>query len=363
MAFVDPDDRKQSGSKFVDPDESPKKKEAPKARTTQEIYEASKKNGWGTGFGPAMHELGGIVTDKTGSPLLGALTNFAGNAVPAFLTAARLSNTLPTSIYPTDAMSTRLMQSSIKPSTATFAPEEIKSGMRTLLGEGIYPTAGGMNKGANIVGEIHRGVNADIAASPATVKVADVASRLERPLSKAGMQVNPQPDTKAVENVWTNFLVNPHIQGKSEIPVKLAHEMKSGTYRSLGAKAYHELGSVETEAQKALARGLREEVASKVPSVVEPMKREAAIMSALEMTAPKVGNAGNLNPIGLAALRMDHPASAGMMLADRSSLLKAFLAMQMYNAGRPDIWAKALVTPGLLADEPKVNPMSLLGYK
>jgi hypothetical protein len=42
--------------------------------------------GWGTGVGPAIEELGGKVTDLTGSPAAGYATNVALNAIPSFLT-------------------------------------------------------------------------------------------------------------------------------------------------------------------------------------------------------------------------------------------------------------------------------------
>lgn len=45
--------------------------------------------GWGTGAGAFIHELGGKVTDLTGSPLAGAATNFLANAVPSFFMATK----------------------------------------------------------------------------------------------------------------------------------------------------------------------------------------------------------------------------------------------------------------------------------
>ena len=351
MAFTDPDEKPRSAkSSFIDPDEAPKKAALPAGKpTTQELYEDSKKKGWGTGFGPAVHELGGIVTDKTGSPLAGAATNFALNAIPAFLMSASVQGAPANTLV--EWPWRRLMQGSVKPSVATFSAKEIKDGMQTMLRENVYGTTGGMDKAANLVKKLNTQVADDIAASPAKVNVSNVASRLAGPMKQAEMQVNPKADVAAVEDVWNQFLVNPLVQGKQEIPVKLAHEMKQGTYRALGGKSYGELGSSSTEAQKALARGLREDVATAVPSVVDPLKREAGLMNMMEMVAPKVAQPGNLNPWGLASLRMDHLPSAAMTLLDRAKLLQQFIAMQGYHGMRPEVLFPALTTGGLNQDE------------
>lgn len=61
-----------------------------KGPSRREVYEDTvKKRGWGSGFGPATYELGGKVTDMTGSPVAGAVTNFVANAIPSMLTMTR----------------------------------------------------------------------------------------------------------------------------------------------------------------------------------------------------------------------------------------------------------------------------------
>lgn len=65
------------------PAEAPK----PKGMNAQQkaAYEdVMKKRPWGSGFAKATYELGGKVTDATGSPAAGAVTNFIANAIPSF---------------------------------------------------------------------------------------------------------------------------------------------------------------------------------------------------------------------------------------------------------------------------------------
>lgn len=326
-----------------------------KPPSRREIYEdVVRTRGWGTGFGPAVHEIGGKVTDVTRSPLAGAATNFLLNALPAFLTSGRVEGAPVTSLV--DAPAKRFMQSAFKPSTATYSKEQIKAGMKTALDENIYPTPGGMDKAGRIVNKLDDLVDAEVAKSGERVAVSAIMDRLKGPLKRAETQFVPQSDVAAVEDVWTKGMQNPLLAGRADIPVQLAHELKKGTYAALGKKAYGELGSSSVEAQKALARGAREEVAEAVPSVVDLLKRESALMNLREMGMARAMQQGNANPFGLAALRMDHIPSAALTMADRIAAIKAFLAMQAYHGTKPHILAPAGVTAGILEDRGILYP-------
>ena len=52
-------------------------------------FQAVMTQGWGTGVPKAIYDIGGRVTDVTGSPAAGAATGFLLNAIPAFLTLVR----------------------------------------------------------------------------------------------------------------------------------------------------------------------------------------------------------------------------------------------------------------------------------
>jgi hypothetical protein len=349
-------DEEPQSYRFVD---EPKETGTKESRREAAYQDMVKKRGWGSGANEATHELGGKVTDLTGSPAAGAAANFLGNAVPAFLTSANLAS--PGATLPgVDKLSRWLMQGSIKPSVAQHTPKQIDSAMRTMLDKNIYGSPSGMDKASRLSGALDDKVGQTLANSPANVSVPAIMDRVRDPLQKAEMQFVPQPDVKAVEDAWTLALQSPHLKGKSEIPVKLAHDLKKGTYSSLGNKVWGEVGSSSTEAQKAMARGAREEVAAAVPAVRELLGEQAALQNVLSVAGPKAASSGNLNPFGLSGLVAAHPKLMALMLADRSSALKEFLAMQMYHGSKPSV-LNALGLAGNASEDVRQTPEKLRG--
>lgn len=120
-----------------------------------------------------------------------------------------------------------------------------------------------------------------------------------------------------------------------QIPVKMAQELKKGTYKTL-SKSYGEMKGAEIEAQKALARGLKEEIAQAVTGIDKMNKRESDLLNALKVTERRTMMDANKNPVGLGPLA-PNKAMLLAFLADRSAALKSFGARGLYQASRPDI--------------------------
>jgi len=134
---------------------------------------------------------------------------------------------------------------------------------------------------------------------------------------------------RAAEKAAAENALAEHIAaGGSGIPVELAQEMKKGTYRVLKGK-YGEAGSASTEAQKALARRLKEGVAEAVPAVAGLNAKESALLKTLDVAERRALMDANKNTMGLAALA-GNPASWAAFMADRSAAFKA-LAARMAN--------------------------------
>lgn len=276
---------------------------------------------------------GGNVAEMTGSPLAGTVVGTAINALPLALskkTSGEPKNTIPGKV------AARTMQSAVKPTLADLKSGDAKRAVQTMLEEGINPTSGGMEKAAKITSRLNDQVKAAVESSPETVNISNAGSRLREPYAKARSQVNPTADMNAIRNVWDEFRAHPDIAGKMEIPVQLAQQLKTGTYRSLGNKSYGEIGSSATEAQKALARGLRETIAEKVPEVVAPLKRESGLMNVRSVAERRALMEANKNPMGLALLAENPYAWAGFM-ADKSALFKALTARILYSTANPDM--------------------------
>lgn len=318
---------------------------------TESLIKTAKEKGWGSGLPGLADEIGGRVTEhavKRGTKpelaaALGATSNVLTHALPIAMTSASGPSLLR-------EPAKWLMKTAVKPSV-TLPGKKVSQAMGTMLDEGIYPTMSGMQKATKIAGSLDDMVDDIITKSPAQVNVARVGSRLREPFEAAKTQVNPKADMAAVRSTWDEFVNSPLVKGKTEIPVKTAHEIKKGTYASLGKKSFNEVGTASTEAQKALARGAREEVAAAVPEVKPLLSRQADLMNVKEVALPRALIESNKNPLGLTALRLDHPASAAAFWADRFAALKAFLAMQMNAIGRPGLLAPAGITADMALDE------------
>lgn len=331
---------------------------------------------WGSGLPQFAYDLGGKATDVVAnlgaSPEIaggvGTAVNFLTHAVPAFLAGGRVEG-VPASIAEWPAK--RLMQSAVKPVQADRVSGAADRALGTMLREDISPTIAGMDKAARVAKWLDDTVEAAIAASPETVSLNAVGQRLQGPAKRAMTQVNPQADIEAVKAVWQSFKDSPLVraltrgqgstvpvplgqaaQADVALPVQLAHALKKGTYRSLGGKSYGEVGSVSTEAQKALVRGLREEVAAAVPEVAAPLSREASLMNVRDVALNRVLAESNKNPLGLGALRIgDNPLSTLGFAADRSGYLKGLLARVLYRAGQPQAAGPGAVVTGVATSE------------
>lgn len=345
----------------------PKKAMTPGEMAIQKV----KTEGFGTGIPKLAYDIGGRLTDmgvRLGLPAEGAAgLGFAANvltqALPSFLSTPTTVGTPPPSLmnWPKLNLPKWLMQTAVKPTTDDLLSGAGPKAISTMLDEGITPTMSGMEKAAKITAGLDDQVSRAIANSNAKVSVPSVASRLNDTLKSAEMQVNPKTDVAAVENAWTEFLVNPLIAGKQEIPVQLAHELKKGTYKALGGKSYGEVGSTSVEAQKGLARGLREETMAAVPEVVDPLARQAALMNVRDVAGARALLEANKNPGGLATLRLDHPLSAASFMADRWAWFKAMLALGLYKGTYPQTLNSAAMTGATMYNQPALSPEASTG--
>lgn len=240
-----------------------------------------------------------------------------------------------------------LMWSAVKPTLADQQKGKAARAVKTLLEEGVSPTKGGVNKLRTMAEKLTPEIEQAVAQSPERISKAAVADRLRQTSQQFENQVNPTSDLRAVENAWTEFMQHPQLAGKTDMSAQLAHKLKQGTYQQLGSKPYGELQGAATEAQKALARGLREEVAKAVPSVVKPLARQSDLYNALNVAERRALMDLNKNPAGL-ALIAPNKAQLAAFLADKSAAFKALLARMMYSGGETMGEAAGGVTGGVI---------------
>jgi len=157
----------------------------------------------------------------------------------------------------------RLYQSALKPSTV-LEPAERAAILKTGLEKGIPVSEEGAAKISSSLADLQNQVKSTIATNPnAPISTLGVLSRLSPVAKRAAQQVNPMSDLGAISDVGQEFINT----RPSQIPATMAQDIKTGTYQSLGDKSFGELKGATVEAQKALARGLKEELENQFPEL------------------------------------------------------------------------------------------------
>lgn len=157
----------------------------------------------------------------------------------------------------------RLYKSALKPST-TLSAGKVSSAIQTGLTNEIPVSAGGIEKLGNMIDDLNQSIAGEISKNPnVPINKYTVASRLGDTAQKFANQVSPTSDLDAIAKSGNDFLQTQ----PTNIPASAAQSLKQGTYQQLSSRAYGELGSATIEAQKSLARGLKEELANAFPEL------------------------------------------------------------------------------------------------
>lgn len=282
------------------------------------------------------YEAGGMVTDATKSPELGAAANFLTQAAPALI-----GGGTGRAVEPAMRGTARfLMQSALKPSAKDMATGRAAKAVDTMLSEGANVSEAGVAKLQGQVDVLRKQIDEALAMANEygpTVDRGAVAARIQDAVKKFEKQVNPTADLKAIEAAGTEFIGSQPAQ----IGARQAQELKQGTYNVLRGK-YGEQGSAAVEAQKALARGLKEEIERVAPEVRTLNARESELINALVIADRRAMMEGNKNPAGLGFLA-NNPAAAGAFLGDRSAAFKSAVA-RLINARARDPQAVGAAT-------------------
>lgn len=273
----------------------------------------------------SAYDIGGRVTDITGSPGLGFAANVGMQSLPVIAGAG-----IGTKVAPQmEKKAFDLMASAAKPTTAQWQSGEARKAIDTLLKEGISPTEGGVEVLKSKISALNDQIKQAVASSTETVGVGDTGKPLLDTLDKFSKQVASQDDLASIRRVWGMYRNHPLFAGQQEIPVQLAQQLKQGTYKQLEGK-YGELTSAETEAQKAIARGLKDEIAAKIPALSNLNAKESELLNALTIAERRALLDLNSNPGGLVWL-YHHPTAAAGYLAARSAPFKAMMARMLHN--------------------------------
>ena len=241
----------------------------------------------------AGQTLGAVEGGRIAAPVAAA----ALKAVPTAAGRAVLLGKTPEAAY----------ESAMKPSTTLSAPERAAM-VQTGLQNEIPVSPAGVEKLGDLIDDLNSKIKSTIAADPnRPIDPNAVATRADLAKAKFAQQVNAQPDLDAIEASKQQFLAEqgatPATATSPAQPAPLmgaadAQAMKQGTYRVLAGK-YGEQGSATVEAQKALARGLKEEIATQFPEINDLNASESKLLDLQPVLERAVNRISNHQIIGI----------------------------------------------------------------
>lgn len=229
---------------------------------------------------------GAILGDAAGA----AVKAVAPAVVPAVGRVALLGKT-PEEAY----------ESALKPST-TLPPAQRAAIVKTGIENEIPVSKGGLESLGNLIDDYNQKIKAEIDADPTRpIDPNAVATRADVAKAKFAKQVNAGGDLAAIDASKQQFLNEQGATpGNPAPPMNAAdaQEMKQGTYRVLSGK-FGEQGSAAVEAQKALARGLKEEIANQFPEISNLNATESKLLDLQPVLERAVNRISNHQAIGI----------------------------------------------------------------
>lgn len=249
-------------------------------------------------------------------------------------------------------------ESALKPSTTIPAAKRAAI-VQTGLEQEIPVTAKGVEAVGQLIDDYNTQIKAHIEGGTrqgVTIDPNAVAERIADVKTRFANQVNPEADLSAIDASKAEFLRN----NPNPIPAADAQAMKQGTYRTLGERAYQRkfTGAPESAtdaAQKALARGLKEELATQFPELGQLNATEGRLLDlqpVLEKAVNRISNhqlMGIGTPIAAGAVKAvtgsgKLGAVAGVMKAVLDNpAVKSRLAISLNHAGVPLAAANARI--------------------
>jgi hypothetical protein len=273
------------------------------------------------------------------------------------------------------AVAKKLYQSALKPSQVD--PDAAAAAVQAGLKNRIPISDAGKARLDSLVSNLSDKVKDVIASDPnATVDPQAVASRLDATRGRFANQVNPVSDVSTVDRARQEFLsqagARPGVPATAPQPTGVldasgkpvmtagtpatpptpappmsaadAQAMKQGTY-AINRGKYGELSSAQVESEKALARGLKEELESQFPELKSLNAQQSELMGLEPFLEKAVARLGNHNILSLGDMAagaaggaaggpVGAAGAAAMRQAIGSPLFKSKLAFALSKASQ-----------------------------
>jgi hypothetical protein len=310
-----------------------------------------KNNGRSTGYRAAAAVAAPLGINTTGMERQADVGNAAGvagtaigDAVPyaAPLAAGAASKALrPVLSAASDRVAPAMYQSALKP-PVTAALEKTAGMVSSGLENKVPISASGIEKIGSLIDNLNQKVTDTIASQPGkTINKFAVTSRLADTADTLSKQVNPSKDLSTVAKAGNEFLQTQ----PGAIPAADAQAVKVGTYKQIAAK-YGQMGVAQVEAEKALARGIKEELANAFPELNQLNSAESKLLDlqpALERAVSRSGNhqlvgigtpiAGGAAGIATGSAPVAAAVAAMKAIVDNPNV-KSHLAIAIYTASK-----------------------------
>ena len=241
----------------------------------------------------AGQELGAAESGRIAAPI----ANAALKSLPAAVGRTVLLGKTPEGAY----------EAALKPSTVLSQPERAEI-VQTALQNSIPISKGGLENLTDLIDDYNEKIKGTIAADPnRPIDPNAAASNVDQAKARFANQVNAQGDLSAIENSRQQFLreqgAPTDLQGNVSGPAPMmgaaqAQAMKQGTYRVLAGK-YGEQGSAAVEAQKAIARGLKDEIATQFPEIGKMNAAESKLLDLQPVLERAVNRISNHQKVGI----------------------------------------------------------------
>lgn len=282
-------------------------------------------------IGPSIETAGEDIANKNYSGAAGGLTGVIGQVAAPTMASKIPPNSLLGRMLLLGKTPEGAYESAMKPST-TLSQGERAARVSTALQEGIPVSKAGFEKLSSLIDDINSQISEEIANDPnRPINPNLAAKRVDQLKPTFRNQVNAGQDLAAIEQSKQQFLAEqgakpatpaippkptglldasgnpimdagtPAQAAKAAPPMtaEAAQSMKQGTYRQLGSKAYGELQTPVREAQKALARGLKEELAQQFPELNDLNARDSRLIDLQDSLEKAVGRISNHQIMGI----------------------------------------------------------------
>lgn len=240
-----------------------------------------------------------------------------------------------------DTVAPAMYQSALKP-PVTASLDKTAGMVNAGLENSVPVSPAGLEKLGSAIDDLNQKITAVVNSNPSrNINKFAVASRLSDTADTLSKQVNPEKDLATVGGAGNEFLRN----APGNIPADQAQAMKVGTYQQLKAK-YGQMGVAQVEAEKALARGIKEELATAFPELNSLNAQESRLLElqpALERAVSRNANhqlVGIGTPIagGAVGLASGSPAAGAVAATVKAivdnPMVKSKLAIALYRAGK-----------------------------